>query len=87
MNKIELSEKCRKRIIKEIEKSRFYETAEYVGEYKGYMAFGLGFLDPESAGCYGLPEYLLVKDPFVRKATIEENKEILATVDRCSYEE
>lgn len=73
--KIELSDLCRQRIIEEIDKSELYETAEYVGDYQDYHVYVLSFLKPEEAGCNGLPEYLLVKDPEVKRATIEQDRE------------
>lgn len=76
MPEIKLSAKCQKRIKREIAKTRFFQTAEYVGEYKGYLVFAFSFLNIEDAGMYGDPVYLLVKDPLVRRPTCEEVREL-----------
>lgn len=74
--KINLSDECRKRIIEEIDKTEFFQTVEYVGEYKGYLVYVFSFLDKENPPIYGLPDFLLVKDPEVRNATLEEKEDL-----------
>lgn len=74
--KIEISEKAKEKIIKFIDKSDLFETAEYVCEYKDYHAYAFDFLDKSEPVMYGLPEYLLVKGDSVRKATNKEAREI-----------
>ena len=76
MPEIKLSAICKIRIMIEIAKTRFFQTAEYIGKYKEYLVFRFSFLNIEDAGFYGQPKYLLVKDPLVRRPTKEEIEDL-----------